>query len=485
LPLLLHAATTFIFAAMAVSAAVLTPRWAYSAENPRAPNVVFILADDLGWGDLHCYGHPYARTPHLDRLAEEGTRFKQCYSTGVTCCPARTGFMTGKFPATFATYPANGGFGDRVTITELLKNAGYRTGHFGKWHIGPDETSGTYDIDSIGANDEGGKKKRSRSSDGGRDAHIFNDAIKFIEANKAGPFYVNIWGHISHFQVDPAEKFVDEFKKLKVDAADFKGPMRDKLAWSAKSGDVDDSMRRYLGDVYSLDLDVGRLLAKLDELGLRENTIVVFSSDQGPGDPSLPEDDDKNAAKAKKAKPNDAATDGNVATGRAMRSRTLLGYTGGLRGGKHRQYEGGVRVPFIIRWPGHVPAQRVDERSVISGIDWLPTLCNLTGVKIDANDFDGQDVSSSWLGNSFERNRPLLWKTSSTNSDAAIRDGRWKFHGSHRKRGEVELYDLETDPTESKNIADQHPQVVKELQGKLDRWTATLPKSYDKVSGDD
>jgi arylsulfatase A-like enzyme len=99
------------------------------------PNIIFILSDDSGFGDFSCYGHPYARTPNIDRLASDGTRFTQFYATGVTCCPARTGLMTSRWPASYATYPANGGFGDKPTITELLHKAGYATGHFGKWHI--------------------------------------------------------------------------------------------------------------------------------------------------------------------------------------------------------------------------------------------------------------------------------------------------------------------------------------------------------------
>src|SRR5437868_10470816 len=113
----------------------------------RLPNIVLILADDMGYGDLGCYGHPYARTPSIDRLAREGTLMRNFHVTGVTCCPSRTGFMTSKFPATYREYPANSGFGSRVTVTELLKKAGYTTGHFGKWHIGPTEKPGTYGID--------------------------------------------------------------------------------------------------------------------------------------------------------------------------------------------------------------------------------------------------------------------------------------------------------------------------------------------------
>ncbi|MCB1134558.1 MAG: sulfatase-like hydrolase/transferase, partial [Verrucomicrobiae bacterium] len=164
------------------------------------PNIIFILADDLGWGDLHCYGHPYAKTPHLDKLAADGTRFTHYYATGVTCCPARTGLMTGRFPATFQKYPSGFGFGNRVTITELLKQNGYATGHFGKWHIGTVMEPGTYGIDVIGG-EEGGKRKQP-TGDRGRDAPMYDQAVSFIEKHKDGPFYINIWDHISHHPVN-------------------------------------------------------------------------------------------------------------------------------------------------------------------------------------------------------------------------------------------------------------------------------------------
>ena len=150
--------------------------------DDKKPNIVFILADDFGYGDLKCYGHPYALTPNLDKLATEGTRFTQCYMTGVTCCPSRTGLMTSKFPATFKEYPASYGFGKQITITELLKKEGYVTGHFGKWHIGPATKAGTYGIDNINVADDDGKV-RPKADERGRDAHIFDDAIQFIEKN--------------------------------------------------------------------------------------------------------------------------------------------------------------------------------------------------------------------------------------------------------------------------------------------------------------
>ncbi len=263
-----------------VALLVLLPIQSLAAAESK-PNIVFLLADDLGYGDLKCYGHPYARTPNLDKLASEGTRFTQFNVTGVTCCPSRTGFMTSKFPATFREYPANAGFGKRITITELLKKQGYATGHFGKWHIGDKQTPGTYGIDAINV-DDGEDKARQRQDPRGRDANIYDAAIKFIEKNKTGPFYVNVWGHVTHFPVNPPQGLVDRFKDLTVKETDFSPYMQAKFDWVRKNGgDVSERMRRYLADVSSLDDSVGRLLKKLDDLGLRENTIVVFSSDQG------------------------------------------------------------------------------------------------------------------------------------------------------------------------------------------------------------
>ena len=165
------------------------------------PNIVFMFADDLGYGDLGCYGHPYAQTPALDQLATEGTRFTQAYVTGKTCNPSRTGFMTARAPQRYVQRTDDYGFGERITITELLKDHGYRTGHFGKWHIGPVETPGTYGIDEIDTPSGNGDALV------GRDGTLYNNAIAFIDnhtQNHPGvPFYVNIWGHSTHSKVNP------------------------------------------------------------------------------------------------------------------------------------------------------------------------------------------------------------------------------------------------------------------------------------------
>ncbi|MCS7469589.1 sulfatase-like hydrolase/transferase [Stieleria sp. ICT_E10.1] len=424
------------------------------AADDRPPNIVFMFADDLGYGDLGCYGHPYAKTPALDQLAKEGTRFTQYYVTGVTCNPSRTGLMTGLFPARFPKYAADFGFGERLTITELLKERGYRTGHFGKWHIGPDEENGTYGIDTVKVI---GKSRDKTTGDAGRDDDLYSAAIDFIKKNKDEPFYVNVWGHATHFPVNTAEGLVAGFNDVTVDRNDFSPTMQHKFDESQKiSGDLDESMRQYLGDVYQIDRNVDRLLKTLDELGLSDNTIVVFSSDHGPAPVILSKQEPRKY------------------------SNNMLGYAGEFRGGKHEQYEGGTRVPFIVRWPGKVEAGRVDTQNVCSFIDWLPTLCAIAGVDELPKPIDGEDISDIWFGTDRERTKPLFWKTSAVGATPAMREGNWKLHLPRKQRGEPELYDLSIDPSESRNVAEQHPDVVKTLSRKVKAWAATLPTEYSK-----
>lgn len=439
-------------------------------------NIIFILADDFGWGDPHCYGHPYAQTPNLDKLAAQGTRFTKFHATGVTCCPARTGLMTGKFPATFQKYPASYGFGSRVTITELLKKNGYATGHFGKWHIGPVLEPGTYGIDVIGSDQGSAGKHRQPEDNRGRDAPMYDQAISFIEQHKAEPFYVNIWDHISHHPIHPNQAVLDAFGPLELDESKFTPEMREKFETCKKlGGDPATHMRAFLADVKSMDAEIGRLLQKLDELDLSENTLVVFSSDQGAAPLR-----DTEGADAKPRKKNKGPAGSDIDDIRL----NAMGYAGpNFRGGKHTDLEGGVCVPFIVRWPARVPAGRVDEQSVISGADWLPSLCAITGISVNASDFDGEDSSKALLGGVHVRTKPLYWKTNTEKSDPTLLVENWKLHGSHRRKGEVALYDLAADPGEKTNLAEKQPEVLKRLTEQLAAWTATLPKTYDH--GDD
>ena len=420
------------------------------AATERPPNVVFLFADDLGYGDLGCYGHPYAKTPVLDQLANEGTRFTQFYVTGVTCNPSRTGLMTGSYPARFPRYAADFGFGSRLTVTELLKEQGYRTGHFGKWHIGPDDSDGTYGIDVIRT------IGKSQNKNAGRDDDLYSAAIEFIRENKDEPFYVNVWGHATHFPVNTPSVLEAEFADVTVDRNDFSTTMQPKFDECVEiGGELNESMRQYLGDVYQVDLNVGRVLRTIDELGLRDKTIIVFSSDHGPAP---------------------------ITTSKGVRefSKNMLGYAGEFRGGKHTQYEGGTRVPFIIRWPGHVKAGRVDSENVCSFIDWLPTLCSIAGVNRLPEQLDGEDITDMWLGSTRDRKTPLFWKVSSAGSTPVILDGNWKLHLTRRNRGGIELYDLANDPSESLNVAEEHPDVVAGLKEQLREWVSELPVEYEK-----
>ena len=160
----------------------------------------------------------------------------------------------------------------------------------------------------------------------------------------------------------------------------------------------------------------------------------------------------------------------------------MLGYAGPFRGGKHEQYEGGVRAPFIVRWPGRVKAGKTDTSSVISGMDWLPTLCKLAGITDLPATLDGEDVSEIWLGDSRQRTKPLFWKTSTPNRSGSMRDGNWKIHVHPRRGKGTELYDLSQDPSERRNLADAMPDVTDRLTNELKAWMASLPKSYEKTS---
>lgn len=419
------------------------------------PNIVFVFADDLGYADLACTGHPYAKTPVLDKLASEGAMFTQHYVTGVTCCPSRTGIMTGIHAARFPGYPADYGYGNRTTITDLLKAKGYATGHFGKWHMGPDESPGTYGIDEVIV--------KGKSQDApGRDDDLTSDAIRFIEKHAEGPFYVNIWGHSTHYPVMNYPELAKELGDIPFNRDDFSATIQTKFDESETiNPDLKESMRQYLADVLSIDKNMGRILETLDRLGIADNTIVVFSSDHGPASVKL------------KSK-----------GGREF-SEHMLGYAGKLRGGKQTRLEGGVRVPFIIRWPGHIEAGRVDNESVTSFMDWMPTLCAIVGIDQLPEELDGEDISDIWLQGPRKRKTTLFWRASTNpKGEVALRQDKWKFF----KNEEAPLlYDMSNDEGEMNNLAGQHPEIVKKLTDVANTWSNSLPTSYvnDKKKKDD
>lgn len=432
------------------------------AHAAQRPNFILILADDVGYGDLAAYGHPYASTPSLDRLAAQGIRFTQFYVTGITCNPSRTGFMTGRFPASFQNYTATRGFGDSSTVTELLARNGYRTAHFGKWHIGPIKKDGTYGLHTVKT---GGVPRKET---GGRDVGLFSAAVEFIEENQDVPFYLNIWGHIAHPPIKPPPRIVESFPPFEFDRSHFgfwdQGNFEKAQLLIDKydlSGGLATAMRYYLAEIRALDEQVGRLLDKLDELGLSKRTIVVFSSDQGPSP----------VFKGRAGKKRDVK--------RPKQKASRLGSAGGFRGRKHSIYEGGVRTPFIVRWPTRVPANLVNDTSVVSAADWLPTVCALAGIELDskAERLDGEEISDIWLGSRRLRRNPIFWKISAVGGKPTMRLGDWKIR---RWNGRHELYNISEDPFERRDLGASRQDIVDQLAPRVTQWEASLPKSYNR-----
>jgi len=455
-------------AALGTAAAAAFPACGFaagSAPKPRGPNFVFIFADDLGWGDLGCYGNGQIRTPNLDELAGNGTLFTQFYVNGSVCSPSRTAIMTGHFPSRhrvhghFAAAKQNAARGmpnwldPKVpTVTGLLRDAGYATGHFGKWHLGSGEgapSPGEYGIDEHVTATSSGPQLTGVGDEYFRansTAQIVDRTIRFIEKNRDKPFYVNVWTLVPHATLHPTDEQMKPYQRYAPRGVPYKG-----------------AKQIYYASVSDLDRQIGRLIKKIDEMGLAGNTVIAFSSDNGPEDFDI---------------------------GNAVHSG--IGSAGPFRGRKRSIYEGGVRMPFIVRWPGHTPAGRIDDTSTIAAVDWLPTVCSLAGVKPPGDvDPDGEDMSQAILGRPRERTRPLMWEWRfrifgemvHRSPVLAIREGKWKLL-MNPDRSRIELYDIPADPTELDNVGVQHPDVVKRLSEKLLEWQGTLPPGpVEEVAG--
>jgi len=429
------------------------------------PNIVFLFADDLGWGDLSCYGKQRVKTPRLDQLAKEGTLFTQFYVAGSVCSPSRTGIMTGHYPARhrvfghFATTQSNKkrGMPDALdpqltTLTDLMRAGGYRTGHFGKWHLGGTVAS-EYGIDHYRTESWSNVPDREKIDIWGADnrhkctADILDAALEFIKSDPKKPFYVNAWFSDPHATLNPSPEQLERVKQFKPRGAiPFHGVAQ-----------------IYYACIVEMDRQIGRFLDELDKLGLADDTLVIFSSDNGPEDFQI----------------------GNAA-------HSGVGDTGPFRGRKRSIYEGGVRVPFLVRWPGKIPAGKINHSSVVGGVDFIPTLCKLTGVDASAaTDPDGEDMSDVLLGADRARTRSLFWewryrvfgRPVDMPPRLAIRDGDWKLL-MNPDRSRVELYNIPADPMELDNQAAAKPDLTEKLAAKLLQWNKTLPESpIEEVAG--
>jgi arylsulfatase A-like enzyme len=456
-----------VYRVLAISAAVvLLSTGRASADSRRGavqspkkrPNVLFILTDDLGYGDLACYGHPQIKTPNIDKLAKEGMRFTQFYVTAPVCTPSRASFMTGRYaqrynihhadlPESEPRYPLPD---DAVTIQRLLQAAGYRTAHIGKWHLGEPPLTGMprkYGFDlffgSMGGRPSSSWTKFARYDDAqyfrneepaktypGYNTDVLTDqALAYLDDVGKGdrPFYLNLWYNAPHEPLSP------------------------KVKQAAMYAGLDKKQQVYYGTVTNLDENIGRLLKKLDDLGIAGDTIVIFTSDNGPEVPTF---------------------------------TFAAGSAGPLRGKKTQLWDGGVRLPFIVRWPGKV-AKGSTCTAVASALDFLPTVAELAGVKHpQPKDLEGMSLLPVLTGANQGAKRTLYWefhwpqRGGPASGSIAIRDGDWKLH-IYQDSGKKALYDLKTDIGEKDDVAEQHKDVAAELYQKAMKWYDGIP--HEKV----
>jgi len=498
-----------------LTALLLAPLAAlHAADQPaRKPNVVLFLVDDMGWMDCGAYGSLYYKTPHMDAFAKQGMRFTDAYALPL-CSPTRASILTGQYSArhrvTSATghlpsapegaspYPAEAPPGraliyadsknyldpELVNLAEVLRDAGYRTGHFGKWHLGlmpehrpdrqgfetawhcaPDPGPPSY-FSPYGVVPEGkpGKVKVGNITDGPEGEHIADrltdEAIKFIEAHRDEPFYLNLWHYSVHGPWAHKENYTAEFAKTKEPHGKQGNP-------------VMASMLR------SVDESLGRILARLDDLELRDNTLFIFYSDNGGNLHSWSAADPKIAA----VTPTHPLYD-TIQSYRKWSGGRPPTDNSPLREGKGRIYEGGQRVPLMVRWPDHVKPGTTSD-AIVGCIDLYPTILEAGGVKQP----EGHVVD----GESF---LPVLNQTGTLRREAyftwfphlipavSVRKGDWKLirrFEPHPEYPEVrELYNLKDDIGETSNLAAKRPEKVKELDVLIDTFVRDTGALYPK-----
>lgn len=409
------------------------------------PNIIFILCDDLGINDLRCYGRDDHNTPNLDQLAAEGTRFTSAYASQAICSPSRAGILTGINPARLHLTTFLPGRPDtrtqRVLHPEIemniptsiktwpryLKDAGYVNGCIGKWHVGnqvgPTEHGFDFVYSPPSANTE-----PSAAEGGKAEFDITNKCIEFIEANKDRPFAAYVGHHTPHIpytaRAELIEKNKDAFEPV------------------------------YAALIETLDESIGLLMRRLDELGLSDNTLLVFTSDNGGL--HVPE----------------------------LRHERVTHNTP-FRAGKGYVYEGGQRVPTIVRWPGQVPAGRVVD-TPMNNIDWLPTFMELAGAEAPAA-IDGVSFADGLCGGDYQQ-RPLFWHfphytNQGGRPSGAMREGDWllvEYYDAERQ----ELYNLSDDISEHDDRSQAEPERLASMRSALDQWRCDMDVQFNRANTD-
>lgn len=429
-----------------------------TAGEASKPNVILILADDLGWGDLGCYGQKKIRTPNLDKLAAGGIRFTQFYAGCPVCAPSRCVLMTGKHtghayirtnkevqPEGQEPIPE-----ETVTLSRLLKNAGYATACIGKWGLGPVGSSGDplkhgFDL-FFGCNCQrhahnfyptyvrkNDQKLPLEGNTGGVTGKQYihdlmeDEALAFIKENKARPFFLYLPFTIPHLALQVPEDSL----------AEYKGQWEDPPYQGGKGYQPHPAPRgAYAAMITRMDRSVGRIVELLQQLKLDENTVILFSSDNGAVFPGIGGSDP-----------------------------LFFNSTGGLRGFKGSVYEGGLRVPLIVAWKGHIPPGRTSDLPAAS-YDLLPTLCDLTRTKAP-QDIDGLSLVPTLLGQGTQpRHTYLYWEFFGGGGQQSVRMGDWKAvrQNIHKGNLKIELYNLAKDPLQASDVAAENPEVMKRIE---------------------
>lgn len=432
-------------------------RAAESADDT-VPNILVILCDDLGYGDLACYGHAELKTPNIDQLARQGLRLTGCYAAAANCSPARTGLMTGRTPTRVGVHNWIPMFSpmhvkrQEITVATLLRNAGYDTGHFGKWHLNGDfnlpsqpqpsdhgfnywfSTQNNALPNHRNPNNFVRNGKSAGPLEGYAGPLVTDEAVHWLKdiRDKSKPFFMYVCYHEPHEPIASDKQYTDLYPS------------------------DDPSYSAHHGNISQLDAACGRLLRTIDELNLRDNTFVLFTSDNGP----------------------------------AITGIHPHGSPGPFREKKGHLYEGGIRVPGIIRWPGHTRAGQLSDEPV-SGVDLLPTLCELAGIERPTDRvLDGESFLPLITQKPIKRTRPLYWHflRASSAPKVAMRVGDWKILAKldtpplkpsadilEEERTalktampiDFELYNLREDIGETNNLAEQNPEKLEQLVKRL------------------
>jgi arylsulfatase A-like enzyme len=434
----------FIGGAIAASASTAIFNSPVSAST--RPNILFILADDMGWGDLSCYGRPDYKTPNLDRLASQGVKFTHAYSAAPVCTPTRVGFHTGRYPARLPVgleepIHERSAIGDRVkttgiprshpTVSSLIKAAGYETALVGKWHLGywPDFGPLHFGFDEFfgimsGAVDHFTHKDMTANLDlyegevtvervGYLTDLLTDRAVDYLKRPHKKPFYLSLHYTAPHWPWEgPGDKAVSD--AMKYGAAGFR---------------AGGSIKVYAEMMKNLDAGIGRVMDALKMSGLERNTLVIFTSDNGG---------------------------------------ERFSYNWPFRGQKMELYEGGIRVPAIVRWPGVTAAGRVTVQPIIT-MDWTATLIAAAGGKPQADyPLDGRDLADLLRSGQPISDRTFFWRI---RRQGAMRSGKWKY----LREGKNEfLFDLSVDEREQADFKSAQPAVLERLRGEFGNWESTV-----------